>query len=119
MVQGEKSMFKNNKLANSVRLAIAFGAAATALPATTAFAAEAEAKEIEKIEVTGSRLKRTDLETAQPITSITAAQLEVQGIQDVGQFLQSSAIMSGSPAMTTTNNGGNGGTFVELRWYFR
>ncbi len=115
MVQGEKSMFKNNKLANSVRLAIAFGAAATALPATTAFAAEAEAKAIEKIEVTGSRLKRTDLETAQPITSITAAQLEVQGIQDVGQFLQSSAIMSGSPAMTTTNNGGNGGTFVELR----
>jgi outer membrane receptor protein involved in Fe transport len=108
-------MFTNNKLAKSVRLAIAFGAAATALPATQAFAQEEGAEEVERIAVTGSRLKRTDLETAQPITTITAEQMEAQGIQDVGQFLQSSAIMSGSPAMTTTNNGGSGGTFVELR----
>ncbi len=105
----------NNKVSKAVRLAIAFGAASTAAFSANTFAAEEGAEEVERIEVTGSRIKRTDLETASPVTVIDSVQLEAQGIQDVGQFLQSSAVMSGSPAMTTTNNGGNGGTFVELR----
>ncbi|WP_105255144.1 TonB-dependent receptor domain-containing protein [Pseudoalteromonas sp. T1lg75] len=105
----------NSKIAKSVRLALVFGAASTAGLSASAMAAEEGAEEVERIEVTGSRIKRTDLETASPVTVIDSVQLENQGIQDVGQFLQSSAVMSGSPAMTTTNNGGNGGTFVELR----
>jgi outer membrane receptor protein involved in Fe transport len=106
----------NNKLAKAVRLAIAFGGASAALFGANANAAEEQAaEEVERIQVTGSRIKRTDMETASPITVISAEVLKAQGIQDVGQFLQTSAIMSGSPAMTTTNNGGNGGTFVELR----
>ncbi|MCG9714344.1 TonB-dependent receptor [Shewanella insulae] len=106
-------MYKNSLLANSVRFALISGAAAAALSAPAVMAADED--KVERIEVTGSRIKRTDLETASPMTTITAEQMAVQGIQDVGQFLQNSAVMSGSPAMTTTNNGGNGGTFVELR----
>ena len=106
----------NSKISKAVRLAIAFGAASTAAFSASSSAAEEEsAAKVERIQVTGSRIKRTDLETASPVTVIDSVQLENQGIQDVGQFLQSSAVMSGSPAMTTTNNGGNGGTFVELR----
>jgi outer membrane receptor protein involved in Fe transport len=110
-------MFMNNKMANSVRIALAFGAVSTAaFTANSAVAAEEDAaKKVERIEVTGSRLKRTDLETATPVTTVTGEEMKAMGIQDVGQFMQSSPIMSGSPAMTTTNNGGNGGTFVELR----
>lgn len=111
-------MFNNHKTAKAVRIALAFGAASTAMfSATAVMAAEEEdsAKKVERIEVTGSRLKRTDLETATPVTTITGEDMKAMGIQDVGQFMQSSPIMSGSPAMTTTNNGGNGGTFVELR----
>lgn len=110
-------MFNNHKTAKAVRIALAFGAASTAMFAASgaAVAAEEEAKKVERIEVTGSRLKRTDIETATPITTITGEDMKAMGIQDVGQFMQSSPIMSGSPAMTTTNNGGNGGTFVELR----
>ncbi|WP_434931515.1 TonB-dependent receptor domain-containing protein [Shewanella sp. HL-SH5] len=103
-----------NVLAKSVRFALISGAAAAAFSAPAVFAAEEGAK-VERIEVTGSRIKRTDLETASPVTVITAEQMKLQGIQDVGQFLQNSSVMSGSPAMTTTNNGGNGATFVELR----
>ncbi|MBR9729561.1 TonB-dependent receptor [Shewanella intestini] len=103
-----------NLLAKSVRLAMISGAAMTALSAPAVFAAE-EGATVERIEVTGSRIKRTDMETASPMTTITSEQMAVQGIQDVGQFLQNSAVMSGSPAMTTTNNGGDGSTFVELR----
>ncbi|MCL1113506.1 TonB-dependent receptor [Shewanella basaltis] len=104
-----------NVLAKSVRLALISGAAATAFAAPAVFAADEDGAKVERIEVTGSRIKRTDLETASPVTVISAEQMKLQGIQDVGQFLQNSSVMSGSPAMTTTNNGGNGGTFVELR----
>jgi outer membrane receptor protein involved in Fe transport len=109
-------MYNNSKVAKAIRLAMMFGAGAAASIATPTIAAEEGAEDIvERIEVTGSRLKRTDMESASPVTVISSEQLKVQGIQDVGQFLQNSAVMSGSPAMTTTNNGGNGGTFVELR----
>ncbi|PKG85918.1 TonB-dependent receptor [Colwellia sp. 75C3] len=108
-------MYNNSKVAKAIRVAMMFGAGAAAAISAPTFAAEEGVEEVERIQVTGSRLKRTDMESASPITVVTAEQLKVQGIQDVGQFLQSSAVMSGSPAMTTTNNGGNGGTFVELR----
>ncbi len=110
-------MYNNSKIAKAVRLAMIFGAASAATISTQAFSADEENKadEVERIEVTGSRLKRTDMESASPVTVITAEQMKVQGIQDVGQFLQNSSVMSGSPTMTTTNNGGSGGTFIELR----
>ncbi len=109
-------MYNNSNVAKAIRLAMMFGAGTAASIAAPTIAAEEGAEgNVERIEVTGSRLKRTDMETASPVTVISAEQLKVQGIQDVGQFLQNSAVMSGSPAMTTTNNGGNGGTFVELR----
>jgi outer membrane receptor protein involved in Fe transport len=41
--------------------------------------------------------------------------MEISGLTDVGQLLQSMPSMSGSPIGTTTNNGGNGGVFVDLR----
>ena len=46
VVQGENFMFTNHKLAKSVRLALAFGVAATALPASQAFAADEEVEEV-------------------------------------------------------------------------
>jgi iron complex outermembrane receptor protein len=108
-------MYNNSKIAKAIRVAMMFGAGAAAAISAPTFAADEGVEEVERIQVTGSRLKRTDMESASPITVISAEQLKVQGIQDVGQFLQNSAVMSGSPAMTTTNNGGSGGTFVELR----
>ncbi|MBY5921156.1 TonB-dependent receptor domain-containing protein [Ferrimonas balearica] len=106
-------MHNSNVISKAVRFALIAGATAAAWNMPIAQAAEGD--EVERIAVTGSRITRTDLETAAPITTITAEDINVQGIQDVGQFLQQSVVMSGSPAMTTTNNGGNGGTFIELR----
>ncbi|EGT3625570.1 TonB-dependent receptor [Morganella morganii] len=108
-------MHKNNFLAKSVRFALIGGVAATALNAPLVLAADDGADKVERIEVTGSRLKRTDLETATPITTVTAEQISSLGIQDIGEFLQSTSVMSGSPIATTTNNGGNGDSYVELR----
>ncbi|CAM5221802.1 hypothetical protein [Alishewanella longhuensis] len=66
-------MYSNNKLSKAVRLAIAFGATSafvgTAVAQQAAQDEESSAR-VERIEVTGSRLKRTDLEGALPITVI-------------------------------------------------
>jgi outer membrane receptor protein involved in Fe transport len=106
----------NNKVSKAVRLAIAFGAASTAAFSANTFAADEDGVEkVERIEVTGSRLKRTDLEGTAPITVIGGEALGDMGIENVGEFVQSNPVMSGSPATTTRNNGGGGGVFVELR----
>ena len=73
-------MYNNSKVAKSIRLALMMGAAATASISTSAFAAEEAADdEIEKIEVTGSRIKRSDLEGASPVTVITTEDMKIEG----------------------------------------
>ncbi|MFY8272664.1 TonB-dependent receptor domain-containing protein [Pseudoalteromonas sp. SSDWG2] len=104
----------NSKIAKSVRLALAFGAASTAGMSANAIAAEEGAEEVERIEVTGSRIKRADLETAQPVAIIDRASLEATGLTSVGDFLQTLPI-AGSAINTTFNNGGDGSTRIDLR----
>ncbi|MEO2280863.1 TonB-dependent receptor domain-containing protein [Pseudoalteromonas pernae] len=80
----------NSKIAKSVRLALVFGAASTAAVATNATAAEEGAEEVERIEVTGSRIKRTDLEGASPVNIITADTLKAEGDLTVADALRGS-----------------------------
>ena len=54
-------MYSNSKVAKAVRIAMMFGAGAAATISTQAFSAEDGAESVERIEVTGSRIKRTDL----------------------------------------------------------
>lgn len=107
-------MYKNSFLANSVRFALVSGAAAAALTVPTVTAAEDEAK-VERIEVTGSRIKRVDIEGANPVTVIERGQMEDLGITDVGELIQKLPAMNGGVVTTTTNNGGSGAVTVNLR----
>jgi iron complex outermembrane receptor protein len=59
----------NNQVSKAVRLAIAFGAASTAVFSANSIAADEGVEKVERIQVTGSRIKRTDIETTVPITS--------------------------------------------------
>ena len=47
-----------------------------------------DAAELGAIEITGSRLKQTDIETAQPVTVITREEIELSGFETVAQVLQ-------------------------------
>ena len=47
-----------------------------------------DAAELGAIEITGSRLKQTDIETARPVTVITREQIELSGFETVAQVLQ-------------------------------
>ncbi|KIO37411.1 TonB-dependent receptor [Shewanella sp. cp20] len=88
-------MYKNSLLANSVRFALVSGAAMTAFTAPAVFAADEQAADkVERIEVTGSRIKRSDLEGASPVTTITAEDMKVEGNFTVADALRNSNLNS-------------------------
>jgi iron complex outermembrane receptor protein len=107
-------MTRFNELSKSVRLALALGAVATAAPAAVAFAQDQDAEQLETITVVGSRIKRTDIETSQPVFVLERQDLQRTGLTSVGDILQDLST-NGATLNTTFNNGGNGETRVDLR----
>lgn len=104
----------NRKLAQSVRLALLASSTAVA-GFYGAGAAAQDSAELENVVVTGSRIARPDLEAASPITVIDRSSIESTGITDIGDLVQRTPSMSGSPIGTTTNNGGDGSVQIDLR----
>lgn len=84
----------NTKISKAVRLAIAFGAASTAAFSASTIAAEEGVEKVERIEVTGSRIKRTDLEGASPVNIITAEDMQIEGNFTVADALRGSSFNS-------------------------
>ena len=109
-------MFTNTKVTHAVRLALVFGAASTAALSANAVAQETEeAKKVERIEVTGSRIKRTDMETAQPVLAISQEDISRSGLVSVGDVLKEIST-NGAALGLQTNNGNTGGASrVNLR----
>lgn len=108
-------MYNNTKVAKSIRLALMLGAASTAAISTSAFSAEDGFDEIEKIEVTGSRIKRADMEGANPVQVITRADLIATGLTNMGDILQEIPAVAGAGTNSAVNNGGAGAIRVSLR----
>lgn len=115
----------SNSISKAVRYALVAGAA-TAMAAPAVFAQDAtqstntnqnqnnNTAQLGKIEVTGTMIRRTSVETAQPVTIITQAQIKATGLTSIGDVLQQISSM-GAALNTQFNNGGNGGTFLDLR----
>jgi len=111
-------MFKNNTVAEAIRLSLFVSSAALALPSSFVAAQandEGEANVVEKIQVTGSRIKRTDLESASPISIISAEDIKLGGFTSIEQVLQQSTASSGMATGAATNNGGAGAARINLR----
>lgn len=70
--------------------------------------------ELDTIEVTGSRIRRTDYETAQPVAVVTREDIERTGLTNLGDILQRIPA-AGSALNRNFNNGGNGQTEIDLR----
>jgi iron complex outermembrane recepter protein len=107
-------MTQQNELVRSIRVALILGlSGAMAMPAM-AQEEDDKADTLEDVVVTGSRIKRADRETAQPVLVVTRADIDKSGKPSVGELLQS--LPEVGPALTTAvNNGGNGATNVSLR----
>lgn len=108
-------MYKNNLLSNSVRLALVGGAAAVALSAPMVIAADEAGAKVERIEVTGSRIKRTDMETASPVTVIDASSIIASGATSIDDVLRNMTSAGGAMTNAAVNNGSGGNARINLR----
>ncbi len=91
-------MFHKKTITKSIKLVLIGGATASAF-SFPVLAAETE-DNVERISVTGSRIKRTDMETSVPITTMTRADIEATGAINVADLLNQSpvSIADGSTA---------------------
>ncbi len=107
-------MFPRTRLCASLMLA--FGTAAgLALPAaaqtpTASPAPASTPQELERVEITGSAIRRVAAEGALPITTITRADIEKSGVTTVTDLIQRLPSMQGFTAVADSVNGGGGGT---------
>ncbi|MAD74623.1 MAG: TonB-dependent receptor [Rheinheimera sp.] len=88
-------------------LSVAVILAATGQNALAAEESTAEEQEIEKIQITGSRLKGVDMEGANPVQVFSREDMARRGYDSVGSFLRD--LPQASSAGTFTENGGVGG----------
>ncbi|MGH8109355.1 MAG: TonB-dependent receptor plug domain-containing protein, partial [Arenimonas sp.] len=109
-----------NQLSSAIKFALFVGATAT-LASASAFAQAQPAdspEEIEKVNVTGSRIKRiVEEEGAQPVQVITRQDIERTGLNNVYEILNTitSSDGSGLSTVTTQTNGSDGSQQVSLR----
>lgn len=81
-----------------------------------AAAPAADEADLGAIEVTGSRLRRVDVETASPVYTIDRAAIESSGVTTLGELIQEMPSISGAATNPQVNNGGgDGAATVSLR----
>lgn len=108
-------MYSNSKVAKAVRIAMMFGAGAAATISTQAFSAEDGAESVERIEVTGSRIKRTDLEGAIPVTVIDRAAIDFSGQTSVSDLLRNTSFNAAGSFRPQSGSSAQGISQVNLR----
>lgn len=113
--------FKTTRLRDAITFALAVGATAvagTGIAFAQTAAAPPEATTLDRIEVTGTRIRQVDLVTAQPVLTISRQDIEKQGFQSVADILQN-ITATGTPPISRASplsSGENaGGTFISLR----
>ena len=105
-----------NKITCAIKRALVIGVASSAaLTVPHAFANDVEEEKVERIEVTGSRINRTDVETASPVTIISADYIMQSGFQSVEEILSRQPSAAGMSLGATSNNGSGGSATVNLR----
>ena len=106
----------NNKVSKAVRLAVAFGAASTAAFSATSYAADDKSvEEVERIAVTGSRIKRTDLEGSIPVTVIDRAAIDFSGQTSVSDLIRNTSFNSAGSFRPQSGSSAQGVSQVNLR----
>ncbi|MGO4775212.1 TonB-dependent receptor plug domain-containing protein, partial [Lysobacter sp. 2RAB21] len=94
----------------------------SALVPAIAGAQEADASKtpttLDRIEVTGSRIRQANLETSQPVVTMTRAEIQKQGFTSIADIVQN-ITATGSPAISRADALASGedvgGQYVDLR----
>ena len=92
-------------------------AVAIAVQAMTGYAQD-QLPVSQRVEVTGSRIRQVDLETAQPVQVMTQEQIQKTGLVTVGDIINNLS-SSGTPAFSKgsalTSNREQGGQYIDMR----
>lgn len=97
---------KTHKLRDAIAIALLAGAGGT----TVAYAQEATT--LDRVEVTGSRIKRAEIEGPNPVTVITREEIELSGELSVADFLRNNVFNSyGSARESSGSASGSYATF--------
>lgn len=109
-----------NDLTGAVRRALAASAALGL--AVTPFAALAQdtgqpqsTQSLDRIEVLGSRIKRSEAETALPVLSVSREEIERTGLTQVADVLRELSVNGPSLSLNTNNGNVSGNSSVNLR----
>lgn len=102
-----RSFKRPGRVGSALSIAIAMALSGTVMAQETAQTpAEGEAaRTLDTVRVTGSRIKRTDVEAALPITIIQKEEIEAQGITSAEQLLQFLNVASNGPDSLSANSG--------------
>jgi len=121
------------KLSSAVQLALSLGAVIAVGVSSTAFAqdqstqpqppqgtanpnAPQKASTLQTVVVTGSHIRRVDLETASPVVTIDRAAIQASGKLTLGDLVQDlPAVTGGNTNPQVNNSGGTGATTIGLR----
>lgn len=110
-----------NKLSSAVRLALTLGTVAAA-GTLTANAQDTgntntnqKSQALETIVVTGSNIRRVDIETSNPVVSIDAAAIQNTGKLTLGDVVQSLPANMNGTNPQVNNGGGSGSSLINLR----
>src|SRR5690348_16829520 len=113
-----------SELSKAVQTALSLGAVAAVGVAGTAFAQNTtttqndqnQPQTLQTIVVTGSHIRRVDLETSNPVVAVTAQQIQQTGKLTLGDVVQQLPVITGGIETPNVNNGGGSGqTLVGLR----
>ncbi|SDX02931.1 iron complex outermembrane recepter protein [Lysobacter enzymogenes] len=109
-----QSLLRLTALAAGIGIGLVGQAQAQTAPAAgeSAASSQAEAKTLDRVAVTGSKIKGVDMESAVPLTSVTRAEIERMGVTSVDDVLRMLAV-SGEGMGRMSNNNQN--SYANLR----
>ena len=106
-------MLKRTTLAKSLLIAFSGSAAFYGAPA---FAQPAPTQELQRVEVTGSNIRRVQSETAAPVQTLTREDIDRSGKSSVAELLQTLSVDNQGSVPTTFGNGfASGASGISLR----
>lgn len=103
---------KTTKLRDAITFALVAGATTLA---GTGIASAQEAQTLDRVEVLGSRIQRSEAEAALPVLSITRQELEATGLTQVADVLREISANGPSLSLNTNNGNTSGNSSVNLR----
>ena len=107
-------MLKQNEMVRSIRVALILGlTGAVSMPVMAQ--EDAEQDTLKPVEVLGSRIRRVQSETANPVLSFERADIEKTGLTSIAEVLKEISVNGPSLSLNTNNGNTSGNSGVNLR----